>query len=137
MEEYTFAKDIYSEGTPKQGICGEGISPYTIKSSLLVLYSDLGMGKRKWKVYIDEDILIVSSKRGRGRDSTTGHGCQIKMEFVLKDLEEENENDEGVEEKSKGRKNWVPTNVETLISIHGKMDEDFMKNVKKQDALKF
>jgi hypothetical protein len=47
MEEYTFAKDIYSEGTPKQGICGEEISPYIIKSSLLVLYSDLGMGKGK------------------------------------------------------------------------------------------
>jgi hypothetical protein len=27
--------------------------------------------------------------------------------------------------------------VETLISIHGEIDEDFMKNVKKQSALKF
>jgi hypothetical protein len=94
------------------------------------------MGKGKRKVYIDEDILIVSSKRGRGRGSTKGCGCQIKREFVLKDLEEKNGNDEGVEEKSKGRKNWVPTNVETLIFIHGEMDEDFMKYVEKQGALK-
>jgi hypothetical protein len=41
-----------------------------------------------------------------------------------------NGDDERVEEESKGRENWVPTNVETLISIHGEMDEDFMKNVK-------
>jgi hypothetical protein len=27
--------------------------------------------------------------------------------------------------------------VETLISIHGEMEEDFMKNVEKQGALKF
>lgn len=137
MEEYTLAKDISGERTPKQGICGEGISPYVIKSSLPILYSDLGMRKGKWKVYIDEDILIVSSKRCRGHDNIKGHGCQIKKEFVLKDLEEENGNDERVEEEFEGRKNWVPTNVETLISIHGEMDEDFMKNVKKQGALKF
>jgi hypothetical protein len=47
MEEYTLAKDISSEGTPKQSICGEGISPYAIRSSLPVLYNDLGMGKGK------------------------------------------------------------------------------------------
>ncbi len=57
-------------------------------------------------------------------------GVKSKRSF-LKDLEEKNGNDEGVEEVSKGRKNWVPTNVETLIYIHGEMDEDFMKNVKK------
>ncbi len=72
-----------------------------------------------------------------GCGSTRSCGCQIKKEFVLRDLEKENGDDEGVEEESEGRKNWVPTNVETLISIHGEMDEDFMKNVKKQGALKF
>ncbi len=137
MEEYTLAKDIYGEGTPTQGICGEGSSLYAIKSSFLALCNDLGMGKGKQKVYIDEDILIVSSKRGRGHGSTRGRGCQIKKEFVLKDLKEKNGHDGGVEEKFEGRKNWVPTNVETLISIHGEIDEDFMKNVKKQSALKF
>jgi hypothetical protein len=75
--------------------------------------------------------------RDVGCGSTRSCGCQIKKEFVLRDLEKENGDDEGVEEESEGRKNWVPTNVETLISIHGEMDEDFMKNVKKQGALKF
>jgi hypothetical protein len=55
----------------------------------------------------------------------------------LRDLEEENGDDEGVEKKNEDMKNWVPTNVETLISIHGEMEEDFMKNVEKQGALKF
>jgi hypothetical protein len=34
-------------------------------------------------------------------------------------------------------KNQVPIDVETLISIHGEMDEDFVKNARKQGALKF
>jgi len=54
----------------------------------------------------------------------------------LKDLEEENGDDERVKE-DEGEKNCVPIDVETLISIHGEMDEDFVKNVGKQGALKF
>jgi hypothetical protein len=94
------------------------------------------MEKGKQKVYTNEEILVVSSKRSKGHGSTKGHGCQIKKEFVLKDSKEENGDDERVE-KDEGRKTWVPIDVETLISIHGEMDEDFMKNVGKQGALKF
>jgi hypothetical protein len=87
-------------------------------------------------VYTNEEILIVSSKKSKGHGSTRGHGCQIKKKFVLKHLEEENGDDERVKE-DEGRKNWVPIDVETLISNHGDMDEDFVKNVGKQSALKF
>ncbi len=54
----------------------------------------------------------------------------------MKDLEEENGDDERAKE-DEGRKNWVPIDVETLISNHGDMDENFVKNVGKQGALKF
>jgi hypothetical protein len=87
-------------------------------------------------VYTNEEILIVSSKKSKGHGSTRGHGYQIKKKFVLKHLEEENGDDERVKE-DEGRKNWVPIDVETLISNHGDMDEDFVKNVGKQSALKF
>jgi hypothetical protein len=99
MEKYTLAKD-----TPSQGIYGEGFSPYVIRSFLLVLYNDLGIGKGKQKVYTNEEILIVSSKRSKRHGSARGHGCQIKKGLVLRDLEEENGNDERVEE-TEGRKN--------------------------------
>jgi hypothetical protein len=51
-------------------------------------------------------------------------------------LEEENGNDERVEEND-GMKNQVPIDVESLISINGEMDEDFVRNVRKQGELKF
>lgn len=116
MEEYTLAKDIFGERTPSQSICGEGFSPHEIRSPLLILCSDLSMGKGKWKVYINEEILIVSSKTWKGCGSTRSRGRQIKKEFVLRDSKEENGDDERVE-KDEGRKTWVPIDVETLISI--------------------
>jgi hypothetical protein len=112
MEEYTLAKDIFGERIPSQSICGEGFSAHAIKSSLPIFCSDLGRGKGKQKVYIGEEILIASSKKG----STRGCGRQIKKEFVLRDLKKENGDDEGVEE-DEGKKKWVPTNVESLTSI--------------------
>lgn len=136
MEEYTFAKNISSEGTPSQGICGEGFSPYVIKSSLLILCNDLGKGKGKKKVYTNEEIFIVSSKKSKGHGNTRSRGCQMKKKFVLKNSKKEIGDDERVKE-DEGRKNWVPIDVETLISIHGEMDEDFVKNAGKQGALKF
>ncbi len=60
--------------------------------------------------------MIVPSKKGRGHGSTRGCGHQIKKEFVLRDSKEENGDDEGVE-KDEGKKKWVPTDVETMISI--------------------
>jgi hypothetical protein len=113
MEEYTLTKDISGEGTPSQSICGEVFFPYVIKSSLVVLCNDLKRGKGKQNVYIDEEILIVSPKRSKGHGSIRGRGCQIKKEFVLRDSEEENGNDERVEEND-GMKNQVPINVGNL-----------------------
>jgi hypothetical protein len=52
-------------------------------------------------------FCIVSSKKGRGCVSIRGCGRQINKEFGLRDLKEENE----------GKKKWVRTDVETLISI--------------------
>ncbi len=43
-----------------------------------------GHGKREAKGLHRWRYFDCSSKKGRGRGSTRGHGCQIKKEFVLR-----------------------------------------------------
>lgn len=71
----------------------------------------------------DEYVRILAPPALKKREVATSKKCWKKN---VKDVEED---------EKYGSKNWKDYDVKTMISLHGEMEPQFLKNAKKQNTI--